>query len=154
MMLRPILALLFFAASGFVFGQANTPPEIKVILPKTAKAGSIVKATVQLTFADGLHGYQNPPSEEYQIPVRLEMQAKGFTLVKSDYPKGVMLPIGGDPKPCAVYEGVVKIPVTIKVGAKRGPATVTLVVSYQQCNDQSCYPPAKVEGSAKLTVVK
>src|SRR5690348_10112222 len=105
-MLRFILSAIVALTICLAVGQGNTAPAVKLVLPKEAKPGATVKGTVELTFAEGLHGYQNPPTDEYQIPVKVDAETKGFTL-KATYPKGIMKAIGGDPKPSAVYEGTV-----------------------------------------------
>jgi DsbC/DsbD-like thiol-disulfide interchange protein len=153
-MTRPILAALFAFFFTFAFAQDNTPPTVKVILPKTAKPGEKIKARVEVTFADGLHGYQNPPSGEYQIPVTLSLETKGIKLDPVKYPKGEMLSIGGDPTPAAVYQGKIKIPVVITLPKKAGTAELKFTFSYQQCNDNSCFPPAKVSTTGKILIKK
>lgn len=153
-MIRSLLATLLALTVCLAAAQSNASPTVKVTLPKSAKPGATVAGTIELTFADGLHGYQNPPTDQYQIPVKVALDTKGFTLKKVSYPKGVMKSIGGDPKPCGVYEGTVKIPVVITLPAKGGNVEVKFKVSYQQCNDQSCFPPASVSGAAKLQIKK
>lgn len=154
MMIRPILAALFVFFVTFALAQDNMAPTVKVILPKTAKPGEKIKATVEVTFGDGLHGYQNPPSGEYQIPVKLTLETKGLKLDPIKYPKGEMLSIGGDPTPAAVYEGKIKIPVVITLPKKAGVTELKFTFSYQQCNDSSCFPPAKVSAIGKLLIKK
>ncbi|HTQ10393.1 MAG TPA: hypothetical protein VMI31_10005, partial [Fimbriimonadaceae bacterium] len=85
-MFRRPLIVFFALLAAIAFGQ-GTPATVKVTLPKTAKAGSTVKGIVEVTFADGMHGYQNPPTEDYMIPVKLTVDTKGFSL-KPTYPKG------------------------------------------------------------------
>src|SRR5579862_9218957 len=109
-MIRATLTALFVLVACLVFAQGNTPPVIKVTLPKEAKPGTKVQGTIEVTFADGLHGYQNPPTDQYQIPVTLTLEAKGYALGKIAYPKGAMITTGGDTKPSALYEGKIKIP--------------------------------------------
>lgn len=162
-------ALVYFALSfGLLGGQKtipaipilpvveNTPPTVKVVAPKTIKAGAKAVVTLELAFEPGLHGYANPPSEDYQIPVKVSLGpkvAKSIKIVKVAYPKGTLASMAGEAKPSRVYEGVVKIPVTILV-SKSGKYEAPIVVSYQQCNDENCFPPAKVEGIAHLVVLK
>src|SRR4051812_12948563 len=102
-MLRPIFSALLLIAACAGFAQGNAAPTVKITLPKEAKAGSKVEASIEITFADGLHGYQNPPTDQYQIPVKVSLETKGFTLAKVTYPKGVMRATGGDTKPAGVY---------------------------------------------------
>lgn len=153
-MLRPIFAAFLIFCAALVMAQDNTPPTVKVVLPKEGKAGTKVKATVEVTFGEGLHGYQNPPSGEYQIPVSLTLDTKGIKLSPVKYPKGTMMSIGGDPTPAAVYEGTIKIPVEILLPAKVGATELKFTFSYQQCNDNACFPPSKVSASGKILVKK
>ena len=153
-MIRPLLATVLALFVSLALAQENTPPTVKVVLPKQAKPGAKVQGTVEITFADGLHGYQNPPTDEYQIPVKVTVDTKGFILAKPVYPKGIMKETGGEPKPIAVYEGTIKIPVTVTVPKKPGASEVKITVGYQQCNEQSCYPPATVSVTAKILVKK
>jgi DsbC/DsbD-like thiol-disulfide interchange protein len=153
-MIRPIVAAIFAFFLTFAFAQDNTPPTVKVVLPKSAKPGEKIKATVEVTFAEGLHGYQNPASGEYQIPVALTLDTKGVKLDPIKYPKGKMLSIGGDPTPAAVYEGLIKIPVVLTMPKKPGSTELKFTFSYQQCNDNSCFPPAKVSAVGKILIKK
>lgn len=154
-MLKAFCTLLFVSLVGFVFAQmGNTAPEVKLVFPASAKAGQKVQGTIEITFAEGLHGYQNPPSEAYQIPVKVSLDTKGYKLVKVAYPKGIAKATGGETKPSNVYEGTIRIPVTVEMPKKPGAAVFKLTISYQQCNDETCFPPSSVTGTAKLKVVK
>ncbi len=152
-MIRPLISAFFALLAAVAMAQGNTPPTVKVTLPKDAKPGSMVKGTVEVTFAEGLHGYQNPPIDKFQIPVSITADTKGFSL-KVAYPKGVMKAIGGDPKPTGVYEGEVKFPITVTVPKTGGQSSVKITVHYQQCNDQTCYPPETVSSTAKILIKK
>src|SRR5579859_5902460 len=66
--------------------QENTPPKLAVKLPAAAKAGATVKGTVEVTFAEGLHGYQNPPSDKDLIPIVLTVDSKDVKLKPVTYP--------------------------------------------------------------------
>lgn len=54
------------------------PAEFKIELPKMVKPGAVVKAKAHVTFSEGWHGYQNPPSDPYQNPVTLKLDTKGY----------------------------------------------------------------------------
>lgn len=136
--------LLVLAGQG-----SNVPPKATLVLPtKPVVAGKPFKASLKLVFADGLHGYQNPPSDPLNIPVAVSLKSGGFKLVSVSYPKGVAF---GSP-PVKVYSGAVTIDLNLKAGAKSGPIVVQ--VNYQQCNESSCYPPDTVTAKATVTVAK
>lgn len=145
-------AILALALGHALFQESA--PKAQLTLPKQVVAGSPVKGVVTVTFAKGLHGYQNPPTSEYEIPVKITFAQKGFKLVKATYPKGVDMKLQGEDKPSKVYEGTIKIPVEISTPAKPGSYRVSMFVGYQQCNDSSCFPPATLVVKGSFSVVK
>src|SRR5687768_17595759 len=142
------LIFLLFAAST-VWGQGA--PKAELVLPKTAAPGASVRATLKLTFEPGLHGYQNPPTKDYMIPVKVESAVKGLIVVPK-YPKGEVTEVAGES--AAVYEGLVSIPVLVTMPKKLGALTVRISVSYQQCNKEACFPPDSITVTGKITVKK
>jgi len=148
--MRFLLVCLLLLASLAGLAQ-NTPPTVSLSLSqKAVKPGEPVKGTVSVTFAPGLHGYQNPPTQDYMIPVRVESASKDVKLAKVNYPPGQVKEAGGEE--AAVYDGTIQIPVTLEVPKKPGPLKITLKVHYQQCTDVTCFPPSSVEATANITV--
>ena len=150
----PTLALLPFLAiaTAAVQGPDEAPTASLKFAKATAAPGEKVKATLTVTFAPGLHGYQNPPAQDYQIPVVVKVVEKGFTLVKASYPPGIDFTMAGETTPSKVYEGTISIPLEIKASSKAGTYNVNVQLDYQQCNDSSCFPPGNVKTKAKLVV--
>ncbi len=146
-----LLSILTLAAAPV---QDEAPSARVQFAKSTVKPGEKVKATLTLAFAPGLHGYQNPPSEDFQIPVTVKVVEKGFTLIKATYPAGVDFTMAGETKPARVYEGTITIPLELRAAAKAGTYNVAVRVDYQQCNENSCFPPGSVTTKAKLTVAK
>jgi hypothetical protein len=135
--------------------QAADPPTVVIkLLKPTGAAGRHIKGEATVTFADGLHGYQNPPSENYMLPVVLKLDAKGFKLAKIVYPKGEMLAIGGETKPAAVYGGTIKIPFVLALPNKAGKYPVAFKLAFQQCNDVACFRPDELVVKTTVTVTK
>lgn len=141
---------LVVAVSAFA---QNDPPTVSLKLPASAKPGEVVKGTLTVKFATGLHGYQNPPTKDYMIPVKVEAE-KGTTIKKIEYPKGSAEKVAGENDPVMVYEGEIEIPVQVVMPKKAGKTNVKLVVKYQQCNDSGCFPPSQVNAAASITVGK
>jgi DsbC/DsbD-like thiol-disulfide interchange protein len=148
---RIVFAAALMLLAALVLAQETKPKATLKFDKPTAVAGTTVKAKLILTFAEGLHGYQNPPTEDYQIPVEVTA-AKGTTLGKVSYPKGKPFLMMGETKPSMVYEGTVEIPVEIKVQPRAGRQTVKVVVKYQQCTESNCFPPGQFEVTAVLNV--
>jgi DsbC/DsbD-like thiol-disulfide interchange protein len=150
---RALLALVLSLLSLVAFGQAETAPTASLSLPKGKfLAGGKLKGVLTVTFAEGLHGYQNPPSSEYQIPVKVSGD-KVFKLATVTYPEGTEMTMAGEQTPSRVYAGKVEIPVVIVLPAKPGNHEMVLKVDYQQCTEQSCFPPSSLTVKTKLNVV-
>lgn len=144
-----VLALAFFSAA--ISLAQNEPPKVELLVPKQAALGKKVQATVRMTFAPGLHAYQNPPSKDFMIPVTIKSSVKGIAAIPS-YPKGEVKLLLGEPT--AVYEGTVDIPVVLKIPRRIGTILIKLDVGFQQCTDQACDRPGSVPVTAKLSVTK
>ncbi len=148
--LRLIWTLVALASLGAA-GSAQDAPRVEVRLDaKSAKPSAEVKGTVVITFAPGLHGYQNPPSKDYQMPVVVKAGA-GTTIVRVKYPAGHEEEVGGET--AKVYSGRTEVPVTFKAPSKPGKATFSAIVEYQQCNASNCFAPDKVTSSVALDIV-
>jgi len=148
-----VTALVALASAAFSQGSTAPVASLKIVSP-TVVVNKTVQAVITLTFADGLHGYQNPASDPTLIPVSVSISDKAFHLLKVDYPKGRPTKVEGEPKPVSVYEGTIKIPVTLQAPAKPGKITLNLKVEYQQCNAQTCFPPSSLNTTATVNVVK
>ena len=138
-----LLSLLVVATA---VAQENTLPKASLVLPKSVQASTQVMAKVKLTFAEGLHGYPNPPKGEYEVPVTITSADKNVVIKQIKYPKGT--PHGDS----TVYEGTVEIPVLLMIKSKPGDVAVKLKVSYQQCYEGGCFPPSSVVAAGKTKV--
>ncbi|RYG23845.1 hypothetical protein EON82_12720 [bacterium] len=139
---------------GLVMQGEKPTATVKLAAP-TATVGQAVKGTLTLVLPEGLHGYQNPPADEYENPITLRVVEKNFKLGKIEYPKGVELKMDGAEKPTKVYEGTVQIPFTL-IATKplaKGASTVGFKVDYQLCSMSSCWPPSSIVVKAPLKVV-
>ena len=134
----------FLIAPTFVLAQE---PTAELILEAAgASVGDKIAGTVVLTFAPGLHAYQNPPSIDYLIPVSVA----GESLYSVDYPKGTMEMAGG--VMAASYSGTVRIPVVFDAAVAAGPLDLKLTIHYQQCDKDACFLPADLIVLASLNV--
>jgi len=152
--LRWLLPACLVLAACLAFGQANTPPKASLVLTGSAKAkpGSLISGTVTVTFAPGLHAYQNPPTESYMIPVTIKAGGGAVVLKSVKYPKGTDEIVGGSTTPVKTYSNAIHIGVMVVAPKKPGSYPVSLTVGYQQCNANNCFAPSTVPVSAKLVV--
>jgi len=148
-------ALLAIASMSALIAQAlareaPNAPKVSVKLPTTAKAGQTVNGTVLVTIASGLHAYQNPPSQDYMIPISVAVTTPGAKLKSAKYPAGKSAVFSGENT--KVYEGTVRIPVSIVLPKKHGKQQIAFKVHYQECNQSACFPPGDVVASAAINV--
>ncbi|MEX2244453.1 MAG: cytochrome c biogenesis protein CcdA [Fimbriimonadaceae bacterium] len=142
-----LLACLFVPLAALA---QNDPPAVSLSLSKaTVAPGEDVKGTITVTFAPGLHAFQNPIDDPNLIPVAIKA-GEGTTLKPVAYPKGHMAMFAGTEVP--LYSGTVKFPVVVTAPNAPGKATVNLGFYFQQCNDSTCFRPTTINVSADLTV--
>ncbi|MDI9640926.1 protein-disulfide reductase DsbD family protein [Kamptonema cortianum] len=140
-------------ALGGSVSQSVPAPSAKIDFEATQMfAGGYARAVVTLTFADGLHGYQNPPSEDYQIPVQLQTLEGTGKVLMVKYPEGEPHVMGGETKASMTYGGTVRFPVLIELPKKVGKVEVGIRVRYQQCDESACYPPGRIDVKQTLTL--
>lgn len=152
---RSVLCLFVVGLVSYGMGQGNPPPSVTLTAAKpTVRASGTFEARLTLHFADGLHAYQNPPTDPAFIPLSVKSGDKVFRLVTVRYPKGTLVKMEGEDKPIAVYQGTLTIPVVLRAPSKAGSATLTLDVNYQQCNATACFPQATVRAKATIKVVR
>lgn len=131
--------------------SAVQDPTVKVSLSQTsARPNETVKGVAKVSFAPGLHAYQNPQKDQTIIPITLE--ATGAELAKIEYPVGTEKSIGGLPDKYAVHDGEIEIPFTLVAPEKAGPHEIKFSFGFQQCDEDNCYPPGTVEQTLKLEV--
>lgn len=143
-----ILGLLILKSAAPVIQDAKVEWKLDA---RPVVAGQPIRGTVIVTFSEGLHGYQNPPTRDYMIPVSVSTSVKGWA-VAAKYPKGTPMKVGGEEEPSAVYEGRLEIPVELKGPAKAGSVSVPIVVRYQLCNATACFAPETVEVRVQVVV--
>lgn len=131
--------------------QQNDPPTVSLKLKSDqGVSGGPVAGVITLTFADGLHGYQNPPSQDYQIPVSVSSGSTNVQVVQVKYPTGEPHKVGGETEESFTYSGVVEIPVLLKVVGKAGENDLSVKVRYQQCTNTMCFAPTSISANAKF----
>lgn len=134
----PILSILALAL------QSKQPTVAFRLHTADAVVGKGLSGTLFLTLPEGTHGYQNPPADEFENPIRLRVSGKGFKLYGVRYPRGKEFKVAGAEKVSKVYEGVIEVPFYL-VPTAPGSRTVTFEVDYQLCTEGSCYPPGTLK---------
>lgn len=122
-----------------------------------AQQGTTFQAAVVLDIPGGLHVNSNRPLGKFAIPTRVTIEApRGLRVTPVTYPRGKVMtfPFAPDEK-LAVYEGqtVMRFNVTVPANHPVGVERVRVLVNYQSCNDEVCFPPQKAEMSLAIAVV-
>lgn len=128
----------------------NTPPQVlQVSVSKVGlTAGGSTDAVVLLKIADGYHVNANPTSEKFLKPTEVEITAaNGITADKPVYPQALNKKFAFSDKELAVYENQATIKVKLRASknAAKGDKVLNGVVRYQACDNEVCYPPAKMD---------
>ncbi|MCK6633152.1 MAG: thioredoxin family protein [Fimbriimonadaceae bacterium] len=147
---KPLLVL--FGGLLAALSWAQEPPQVVLNLPGKANEGEVVRGVVAVTFAPHMHGYQNPPSEDWMIPVRVAVTTPKVELSKVSYPRGQLKVIGGIDTPAFVYDGAIQIPVEFKLPSGSGKREIAIDFHYQQCDENNCFPPDVVSARGLVLV--
>jgi thiol:disulfide interchange protein DsbD len=148
--------LMLTALAGNAHAQFKRPNFLKAtaVAPKTVTPGKPFELAVMLTIDAPYHVQANPATDGY-IATEVRVGAvKGLAAGAPVYPQGMEVKISGDK--LSVYEGEVKVTVTIKPARtlKPGKITLPLTIHYQGCNDKVCYPPTDYPMTVVLSVGK
>ena len=151
----PLLALL----SGALGAQIARPQKAKLALrAETTRVtpGGEVRIEALATVDDGWHVQAHVPTFDYLIPTALTLELPaGFEAPSIDYPKPIRYKFAFAPDEIDVYEGTVRMPVTLRVpaSAAEGKLPVSAKLRYQACDDKSCLPPTDATATLELTIV-
>lgn len=119
-------------------------------------AGSIVRAILTVTIADGWHINIPHPVDDALIGTSIEVQ-RGSVIdsVAIQFPAGIERSFGYADQPLEVYEGEIAIPMAFRIAqsASLGTYRLSVKLDYQACNDHVCLAPASVVSALKLHVV-
>jgi DsbC/DsbD-like thiol-disulfide interchange protein len=120
--------------------------------PSVSTGTDLLEATVVLSINAGWHVNANPASDEFLIPTEIALEGGSpVEIVHVGYPEAERKRFVFSEVPLAVYEGDVRIPVTLRRPAAGGAAReVPLRVTFQSCDDSQCLAPVTVSVMLKL----
>jgi hypothetical protein len=137
LLLAPLLLPLFCSA------QQNKlivhPPD-----PVTAKRGTSVTETLDVSVLPGFHVNSDKPKDEFLIPLKLTwtgpLEQENVT-----YPKPEQIMVGS--QSLAVFTGKFQLQTKFQVpaNAPKGSAAMLGKLRYQACNNEMCFRPSSVE---------
>ncbi|MFI5181676.1 MAG: protein-disulfide reductase DsbD domain-containing protein [Thermoanaerobaculia bacterium] len=147
------LALLVLARPATPAPPDASKPDVKAALlaPRAAAPGSKTTVVVELTLGRGWHVNSHTPSESFLIPTNVTLASGTGRLSSVRYPKHVEKRFAFWEKPLAVYEGTVRFEADLEVpSGAAGKVAISGQLSYQACNDQQCFAPAKIPLEASV----
>jgi thiol:disulfide interchange protein DsbD len=118
--------------------------------------GTSLRVAVVLDLAAGFHVNANPPAEKFQIPTVLEpAPAPGIAWGEVRYPPGRPLAAAwAEGGATSVYSGRAILIAEGRVAddAPLGETVLRLSLSYQGCDEKTCYQPATLEVEAPARI--
>lgn len=152
--LTPRLVLVAAALLAAVAPEATAqlrriPAEIVPLLETDGvRAGTTVRAALQITLPEGFHVQSNKPRDASLIPTELTIEpASGIEAQELVFPEAVDFPQEGLPEPLLVFERQFTIGVRFSVpaGLPAGALSVPARLRYQACDDKVCFAPTTVQ---------
>jgi thiol:disulfide interchange protein DsbD len=149
---RALVAAATLLAATLSFAQGDFSASLS--LPQGAAPGAKISGTVTIDIPPGLHAYANPSGDPNLIELTISASKPAGASVSARYPTGVQKSFDGlTDGPVGVYEGSVKIPITVTLPAgSQGSVAVEIKVKAQLCDDSVCYPPKTKVLSAAVAV--
>ena len=149
--------MLLLAAVGPAMAQATRPGATLVAVASevTLAAGSSTIVSLRVELPAGVHVQAHQPKDPLLIPTVLTVDAPaGVTVASVSYPSPAELKQTGRAEALLVLGPVFDISVTLAVAADTPSVmhSVPAVLRYQACNDEVCFPPARVTSAWTLTV--
>jgi len=111
------------------------------------KVGGMGQARIEISVAEGYHVQANPASDEFLIPLQLQLRGTGGVRPgKSIYPSGQPYRLQGASADLMTYEGNFEVMVPLKAAASARPGHLVLegVLRYQACDSRTCLFPASL----------
>lgn len=159
MTLTRIALLALCTAASFAPARAQGPTIVSVASvkasPATVTPGGHGTLRVTLSVAPGYHINAHTPNDPSLIPTLLTASSAGAVFGAARYPASKAIKVSYTPKPILVYEAktTILMPFTVAKSAKPGRKMAILgTLSFQGCNQSSCFAPASLPIHATVGV--
>ena len=123
-------------------------------LDQTAVApGGAAKAVFTFNLGETWHVNAHKPLDEFLIPTELVLtDGNGISVTQAVYPEHVIFDLAGDKM--AVYEHTFYLGAILQIADDAAPGVHKIQgeLKYQACNDEMCFPPAKLPLELTVTV--
>lgn len=140
----------------FIFGLVMFVSMVSVSRSQTISGsitgGSVARGAkahgvITMSIPSGLHVNSNRPSSQYSIATTVRISGPGVRSTSVSYPRGHDRKFEFSETPVNVYQGTVRFPFAVNVPARFNGKSLRLhvVVHYQACTNEVCYPPKDKE---------
>jgi len=143
--------------SGVTASRGGTFALELAVPDEPVQPGDTFRITARLSLPEGWHVNANPPSEDYLIPTRLEVEPPaGFELLGIRYPRPTDVEVGFAARPLSVYAGTVAVEAELRSPAAAAPGEYPLEARlyYQACTETECQAPSAAFAGGRLKIEK
>jgi thioredoxin:protein disulfide reductase len=150
------LVVLLLAALPAGAQLRNVRADLATEVESSARAGTRVRAFLQVGVPEGFHLQSNAPRDPSLIATALTFApVPGIRAEEVVYPKAADFFLQGQTEPLAVFERQFLVGVEFSVAADAAPGRVEVPARfrYQACNDKLCFAPVTADVRWTLDVV-
>jgi hypothetical protein len=118
--------------------------------------GRVIRASLVLTIPAGYHVNAHNPVSHFALPTKIDIEPpSGIKTGPITYPRAVVRRFNFSDDRLGVYErtAVIRFSLIVPRDQATGAGQVTVLISYQSCSDEVCFPPARREITVPITIV-
>ena len=151
---RALIFILTFGIVGSMAAAARSQTISGSITGGAVARGARAHGVITMSIPSGLHVNSNRPSSQYSIATTVRISGSGVKSASVSYPRGHDRKFEFSETPVNVYQGTVRFPFSVNVPARFNGKSLRLrvVVHYQACTNEVCYPPKDKEISLSAAV--
>lgn len=155
------LAALFVSVTAFTQdAPGSKAPSVTFapIAPVSVQRGKSASFELDFRVGRGFHVNSNQPKDEYLVPTSLKLDPPSdLAIGKIEYPQGQDVAFAFSPnEKINVYSGDVAVTGIVRAmsTASYGTFRVHGILTYQACDNASCYPPKRLPVQFDVKVVR
>jgi hypothetical protein len=132
---------------------AEQPDVTAKIVDGRLSPGTKGLVVVEMRLGPKWHVNDHTPLEEFLVPTDVTFRTSSGQLLLVKYPKGELKRFAFSERPLSVYAGIVRFEAEVSLPPDtRGPVALSGEISYQACNDEQCFPPARIPLSTSIEI--
>ncbi len=155
-----VLSLVLLIGAAGLAAQGFVEPEVltaqALLSQRQAVPGSGIEAVVVVKIVPGLHINSHTPAEDFLIPTRLQfLPSSALSFGEPLYPRPLFRKFAFSENELSVFEGEVRIRTRVQVLAQAVPGALQIEgsLTYQGCNESSCFSPGEKKFILPLEIV-